>query len=114
MNYAHIENGVLKYQIEVAGVETCGMNKEAAHAVSAVALGFATGIKIGQNEERIFKTYASQLERFFGAKISTYSPPTDIFDHYRLLLPLRGYFDDSPERFCILFRITRARYSSTQ
>lgn len=95
MNQKMKLKGYLNYEIEVVGVETYSMNKEAAHAVFAIALEFATSIKIRQNEERISNTYASQLERFFRAKISTLCQPTNTIDHYRLNLPLRGYFDDS-------------------
>jgi len=114
MNYVNIPNGASNYKIEVVRVETCSMNRKAAQAVWAIASEFSTSIKVGKNEEHISKTYASQLERFFRAKISTFSQPTNTIDHYRLNLPLRGYFDNSPERFSILFRITRVRDTSTK
>ncbi|MYF98237.1 hypothetical protein F4212_03745 [Candidatus Poribacteria bacterium] len=113
MHHVNIPNSVSNYEIEVVGVETCSMNSKAADEVREIASRFATNIKVGENEEHIFKTYASQLERFFRAKISTYNQPTNTIDHYRLNLPLHGYFDDSPERFSILFRITRVRDTST-
>ncbi len=67
----------------------------------------ARGHKKGETEIEVFKIFATKLEQAFGAQMSTFSPPSEDYKHWRIHLPKDGNFDATPSRFSVSFYIKR-------
>ncbi len=67
----------------------------------------ARGPQIGETEIAVFKKFASALERTFRAEISSFTPPSEDYEHWMMFLPKDGNFDATPSRFSVSFCIKR-------
>lgn len=95
------------YTIEKIKISPININAEDEEGIRQTILKFAHGYKKGETEIAVFKVFASKLEQAFGAQISTFSPPSEDYKHWRLHLPKDGNFDLTPSRFSVSFHIKR-------
>lgn len=93
------------YTIENINVSSVNIDEIEEKGIQQTITKLADGPKKGETEIEVFKEFALKLEEAFGAEISTFSPPTEDFKHWRLHLPKDGNFNATPSRFSVSFYI---------
>lgn len=95
------------FTIEQIKISPININAEEEKSIRQTISKLARGPKKGETEIEIFKIFALELEQAFGAEISTFSPPSEDYKHWRIHLPKDGNFDATPSRFSVSFYIKR-------
>ncbi len=95
------------YTIEQIKVSPININMEDHESIKHTISKLADGPIKGETEIEVFKIFASALERKFGAEISTFSPPSTDYKHWKIHLPKDGNFDATPSRVSVSFYIKR-------
>ena len=93
------------YTIEQIKISPININAEDQESIKHTVSKLANGPIKGETEIEVFKIFASALERGFGAEISTFSPPSTDYKHWKIHLPKDGNFDATPSRFSVSFYI---------
>lgn len=93
------------YTIENINISSVNIDVEDFKDIEQTISKLAHGTKKGETEIEVFKEFSLELEEAFGAEISTFSPPSEDYKHWRLHFPKDGNFDATPSRFSVSFYI---------
>ena len=93
------------YTIEPFRINPSNINPEEVEDIRQTILKHANGVKKGETEIEVFKTFSSKLEHAFGAQISIFNCPSEDLDYWTLILPKDGNFDTTPAKISVSFHI---------
>lgn len=96
------------FNIEQIKISPININAEDEKNIRQTISKLARGPKKGETEIEVFKEFALKLEQAFGVQMSTFSPPSEDYKHWKLIIPRNGNFDATPSRFSVSFHIKRA------
>ncbi len=95
------------FMIEQIKISPTNIDAEDVQDIEQTISKLACGPQIGETEIAVFKKFASALERAFRAEISTFTPPSEDYEHWMMFIPKDGNFDATPSRFSVSFHIKR-------
>ncbi len=95
------------FSIEKIKISPVNIDAKDEAGIRETILKLAHGHKKGETEIEVFKNFSSMLEETFGAQMSTFSPPSEDYKHWRVHLPKDGNFNATPSRFSVSFYIER-------
>lgn len=93
------------YTIEPFRINPSNINPEDVEDIRQTILKHANGIKKGETEIEVFKSFSSNLEHAFGAHKSIFNCPSEELNYWTLILPKDGYFDTTPAKISVSFHI---------
>lgn len=95
------------YTIEQIKITPTNINAKDEEGIRKTISKLASGYKKGVTEIAVFKVFSKALEQAFKAQMSTFSPPSKDYKHWKVHLPKDGHFDATPSRFTVSFYIER-------